>query len=331
VGALRWKRLAVLVGVLGWLPACAGAEAEVIYEDYSAYHHILVEDVKGQRRLRFDDALQSTMSLRDIYRGGFEYTDFFHVPLVLDPSTSRVLFVGLGGGTGPKAFLRDYPWMQVEVAEIDPQVEQVAREFFRLPADPRLRVTIQDGRVYLQRARRAYGAILMDAYASGPYGAYLPYHLVTQEFFALAKRRLTNGGCLVYNVMGTYGGAQDDQVRGVYSTLSKTFAVVYAFRARSSGNTVFVAQHIAPAKLDADGTRGGRAWPVGPWLQHPLDGAAWAGLARRLIAGGAIKLDRLDGRVTQFSRVYGTPVAGPFYTDNYAPVDLAPGRRRAAP
>lgn len=328
LGALRFNRVTATAVMIGLSVLPLRADAQIIFDNYSAYHHILVEDVNGRRNLRFDDAWQSTMSLRDIFRGGFEYTDFFHVPLVLDPSMSRVLFIGLGGGTGPKAYWRDYPWVQVEVAEIDPQVERVAREFFALPNDPRLQVTIQDGRVYLERSRQFYGAILMDAYASGPYGAYLPCHLVTEEFFAIAKRHLVNGGCLVYNVIGVYGGDHDDQVRGIYSTLSRSFDVVYAFDAWSSGNTVFVAQHIDPASRDVGGTKELRNWPNGPWMRHPLDSAAWADLARRVVELGAIKFEGLTARVTQFSKIYGTPVEGPFYTDNYAPVDIAPGRRR---
>ena len=295
LGALRWKRLAVLVGVLGWLPACSGAEAEVIYEDYSAYHHIMVEDMDGQRRLLFDDALQSAMSLRDIYRGGFEYTDFFHAAMVLEPSASRVLFVGLGGGTGPKAFLAGL--------SVDAGGGGGNRSGGGTHCADVLRVAGRSAaagddsgwRVYLERSRQAYGAILMDAYASGPYGAYLPSHLVTEEFFAVARRRLTNGGCLVYNVMGTYGGNQDDQVRGVYSTLSKTFEVVYAFAARSSGNTVFVAQHIEPAKLEANGTREGRPWPAGPLVAASAGGGG-LGEPCAALDGRGRPQDRAAGR-----------------------------------
>ena len=56
---------------------------------------------------------------------------------------------------------------------------------------------IADGRVYLRRASGPYGAIIVDAYGTGPYGAYLPYHLATQEFFNLAWGKLENGGCVI--------------------------------------------------------------------------------------------------------------------------------------
>ena len=315
-------------GALIVLLAPLSAGAQVIFEDYSAYHHILVEDVANKRILRFDDAEQSTMLLADVYAGGFEYTEFFHVPVLLDPTITSVLFVGLGGGTGPKVFLRDYPHMRVEVVEIDPMVVEVARDFFSLPSDPRLQVVTRDGRVHLQRGRRTYGAIIMDAYASGRYGAYLPPHLVTREFFDLAWQRLENGGSLVYNVVGAFPGDSQDLVQGIYATLGMTFQAVYAFGARTSVNTVFVAQKIDPRGLRQDGTRDGRGWPQDPWLRHPLSAGELAGLARTLMDGGLVKSPQFDRRVTQFSGIQGVAAAGPVYTDNYAPVDIATGRRR---
>ena len=307
------------------------AHAQTIYENYSAYHHILVEDAHGTRTLWFDSAPQSTMSLDDAYAGGFEYTDFFHAPLLLDPTIASVLFVGLGGGTGPKAFLRDYPQIRVEVAEIDPVVLDVARAYFALPDEPRLRVVIRDGRVHLQRSQTKFGAVIMDAYASGPYGAYVPYHLTTQEFFKIAWNKLENAGCLVYNVIGVYGRRQDETVRGIYATLGTVFQAVYAFQARSSMNTVLVAQKIDARKLFFDGTRDRYAWPQGPWLRHPLNATELRDLARTLMHQGMLRVPGFDKRVTQFSGLQNAPPDGPIYTDNYAPVDLAPGRRRGVP
>jgi spermidine synthase len=306
------------------------APAQIRYDDYSSYHHILVQDRGNERILRFDTDVQSTMSLRDPYAGGFEYTDFFHLPMVFNPATRSVLFLGLGGGTGPKAYLRHYPEVQVHVAEIDPQVVEVAKKFFAVPEDKRLNIAIQDGRVHLQRSRQSYGAIICDAYASGPYGAYLPSHLVTREFFRLAWDRLEHGGSLVYNVIGVYGGRGANDVRDVRATLGQIFQVVYTFQARSSYNTVLVAVKLDPAKLlktepEPDPET---AWPNGPLLQHPLDAMQLNGLVRTLMGQGRLNMPGLDERVNQFSKLHFLPFQGRILTDNYAPMDLAPGRRR---
>lgn len=322
--AARRKTAPVAALIVASAPFLAPAAfAQTIYENYSAYHHILVRDEAEKRILYFDSSPQSTMFKTDAYAGGFEYTEFFYAPLVLDPTTKSVLFVGLGGGTGPKYFLKHYPEMKIEVSEIDPAVVKVAKQYFELPEDPRLRIVTIDGRTFIQRTKQTYGAIIMDAYASGPNGAYLPYHLATQEFFRSAFDRIENGGCLVYNVMGEYGGSNDNIVRGMLQTLESVFQKVYVFQAESSWNTVYLAQKIDPAKLAPNGTRDGKGWPDGPWLAHPAD---LSDLAAQLAAKGNYLPPNFPKRLTQFSAAHTAARDGKLYTDNNAPVDIAQGR-----
>ena len=318
--------LVTLMCAAALLCAAAPVGAQVRFDTYSAYHHIRVVDQGDVRALMFDDAPQTLMSLQDPYAGGFEYADFFHVPLIIDPTIRRVLFIGLGGGTGPKSFYRHYPEMQIEVAEIDPQVLEVARTYFALPDDPRLKVHVSDGRVFLRRASGQYGAILMDAYGTGPQGPYLPYHMATQEYFRMVWDKLNNGGSLFFNAVGAYGGMQDEVIRHLQVTLESVFQVVYVFQAQTSVNTLFVAVKIDPAKLRPDGTRDGNGWPNDPWLAHPLSVQQFQALARQMGPQFQGAVPNMAARLTQFSRAQSAPRRGEVLTDNYAPVDVAPGR-----
>ncbi len=328
--------LAILVTPRKWVMAIlvaialvpGTAHGQTRFETYSAYHHILVRDDGGTRSLLFDDAVQSLMSLDDPFGGGFEYTQYFHVPILFNPTMKRALFIGLGGGSGPKSFFRTYPEMQIEVVEIDPQVESVARQYFALPEDARLRVSIADGRAYLNRASGGYGAILMDAYATGPSGPYLPYHMATQEFFQLVWSKLENGGCLFFNAIGRYGGMQDNIIRHLQVTLESVFQASYVFEAKQSVNTLFVAQKIDVARLQPDGTRDGKGWPEGPWMAHPLSGAQLQGLAANMGEEFLAASPGIQERLTQFSRAHSARRRGEVLTDNYAPVDVNPGRRQ---
>ncbi|XP_077572794.1 eEF1A lysine and N-terminal methyltransferase [Stigmatopora nigra] len=57
----------------------------------------------------------------------------------------KVLLIGLGGGGLPQ-FLRDFvPGISVEVAELDPVVLEVAKDWFQFRPDDRLTVTLGDG------------------------------------------------------------------------------------------------------------------------------------------------------------------------------------------
>ncbi len=302
--------------------------ARTIYQTYSAYHHIIVRDIGPTRALLFDEAVESIMNLRDPQQGGFGYTAYFHVAKLFNPQMTETLFIGLGGGTGPKSFFRNYPDMRIVVAEIDPAVQRVAHRFFSVPKDPRLRIQIGDGRVILQRSRRLYGAIMMDAYASGPYGAYLPFHLVTREFFELAREKLENGGCLVYNTIGQYGNDPNDVLPHVLVTLEAVFDVVYAFHAVGSINTVFVAQKIDEDELDSERSLRGKVWPDGPFFDHPLTAKEMADLGEGMDPEFLAGLPGFTRALGRFSRITSTPRNGIILTDDRAATDLAYRRRQ---
>ena len=59
-----------------------------------------------------------------------------------------------------------------------------------------MRYLAGDGRVFLNRSGERYDLILLDAYRGG----YVPLHLLTREFYALVKERLTPGGAAAFNV-----------------------------------------------------------------------------------------------------------------------------------
>ena len=317
------RKLAAAGLAAAMLLAAPAADAQIQFRDYSAYHHIVVEDQGRERILRFDQFIQSKMSLDNPYEGGWEYKEYFHVPMILNPTIDRALFIGLGGGTGPKDFLRDYPHVEIDAVEIDPMVVDVAREYFYLPDHPRLNVEVQDGRAFLRRNRRPYGTIAVDAYASGgQYGAYLPYHLATKEFFELCKENLTPGGALTFNAVGQYGGLNASSIRDINATIRSVFDVVYVFQAGTSWNTVFVAMKTEGVARDPE-----RQWPNGPWLdQHPLNGQQLRQLTEGLLEHGFLSIDSLPRRVAQFSRAHRFHGGGDILTDDHAPVDT--GRRR---
>lgn len=319
------QSIGLLIGAMALMVLVPAAHGQVVFRQYTPYNHVVVEDQGDTRIMWFDRAPQTTMSKSNPLEGGFEYTDFFHIAPILYPAMDSVLFVGLGGGTGPKQFLHDYPWMQVEVVEIDPVVVDLAHEYFYLPRDPRLAIHVADGRVHLRRTNRRYGSVIIDAYSTGPSGAYIPFHLATHEFFQIVRDRLDNGGTVIYNVIGVAGGPNDHVVRATQSTLASVFEAVYVFQARSSMNTVLVAQKIEQPAATAEESPGLPQWPEGPWVHHPLDASGFRQLFIGLQQQGRIRRGILGQRVTQFSPINLGPLTHQVLTDNYAPVDSSWG------
>ena len=122
---------------------------KVLHTKDSQYHRIAVVEDDTTRYLRFDSSFQSGMYVDDPYKTRFEYSDYLQLPFAYRPSTKRVLYIGLGGGSALKRTWRDFPSVQVDGVEIDPEVVDVAYEFFELPRDPRLKVAVEDGRRFL--------------------------------------------------------------------------------------------------------------------------------------------------------------------------------------
>src|SRR6185503_5021780 len=97
-----------LVFAVSLLCSSAAVKAGVVFETFSAYHHIQVVDFGGIRTLSFDGSSETKMSLANPLRGHFEYTEYFHMPWIWNRSMKRVLMAGLGGGSTQRAYQAYY-------------------------------------------------------------------------------------------------------------------------------------------------------------------------------------------------------------------------------
>ncbi|MDQ7859119.1 MAG: fused MFS/spermidine synthase [Armatimonadota bacterium] len=276
----------------------------VVYERDSAYHQISVLEDGLNRYLRFNRSFQGGMVLRDPFESPFLYTSYAHLAHVFHPGIRRVLMIGLGSGTIPKRFTRDYPEVTVDSVELDPAVVEVAKRFFEVREDARHRVAVQDGRVFVRRAEARYDLVILDAYfAEG-----IPFHLATKEFLEQVRERLTPGGVVVSNIIGALDGPNSHLYRALHRTYGVVFPGLYPFP------TAF------GLSRNPTETR-----------TIILVATARAGLSAEQIVAAAQRL-RADRRVTlpldRYARdYYDRPVATegvPLLTDNYAPVDILP-------
>lgn len=191
----------------------------------SLYHYILIGEDKDWRVMQFNRTIQSGISKKDNITSIAPYTDGFHLGLVFVPNARKVLFVGCGGATGPRQFHKLYPNIQIDIVEIDPDVVKMAKKYFYLNEDEKLKVHIDDGRVYLNRTREKYDIIIMDAY----FAEAIPFHLTTKEFMEIAKKHLNPGGVLICNVIGSVSGEKSRYPRSQFKTLKRVFKNVYVF------------------------------------------------------------------------------------------------------
>ncbi len=80
--------------------------------------------------------------------------------------------------------------------ELDKDVVDLAKKYFKFQETARLRTVVSDGRAYLLKDPEKWDVILIDAYR----GPFVPFHLLTKEFYTLVKSRLNPGGVVVQNI-----------------------------------------------------------------------------------------------------------------------------------
>jgi spermidine synthase len=228
-----------------------GLSGNAVVQTDTPYSTLTVVDSKaeGTRTLYLNNMPHSAMYLNGSNKAVFRYTDYFNLAFLFNPGANRVLFIGGGGFSGPKQFLEYYPNATVDVVEIDPDVVAVAREHFGVTDDPRMRVFEMDGRSFL-RSAGIYDVVVLDAYSK----TYVPFHLMTREFFEALDEHLSPEGVVVSNLISSLIGDTSELLKAEVKTISGVFPQIYLFPTRRK--QLSLVQNIAliatkdPVKLD---------------------------------------------------------------------------------
>ena len=139
---------------------------------------------------------ESVANLKDADDLPVKYTQAMTVAAAYPREIKNILMLGLGGGSISTYLGRFLPEAKIDTVELDPGVIAAAKQHFGIIATPRLRYLDGDGRVFLNRNKARYDLILVDAY----HGGYVPFHLLTKEFYTLVRDRLAPGGAAAFNV-----------------------------------------------------------------------------------------------------------------------------------
>lgn len=166
----------------------------------SEYNDIYVNKRRDQLTLSFQlmgwDYTESVANLRDPDDLVLRYAQVMTAATLYPKKLERILMLGLGGGSISTYLGRFLPGASVDTVEIDKRVIETAKTYFGLIETRRVRYLDSDGRVFLTRTKDTYDLILVDAFQGG----YVPFHLLTKEFYALIRQRLAPGGAAAFNV-----------------------------------------------------------------------------------------------------------------------------------
>jgi spermidine synthase len=185
-----------------------GVEAAVAVTSENSYNFIVNGKVDGS--VFWDRGTQAMLGL---------------LPALLHDEPRSAFVVGLGTGM-TAGWLAAVPGMeQVEVAELEPMIDEVARMAAALNQDamnrPNLRVRHGDGRELLLTSDRRFDLIASEP--SNPYRAGIS-SLFTREFYEVVRSRLAPGGVFSQWIQGYEIDARS--IRMVARTLRAVFPSV---------------------------------------------------------------------------------------------------------
>ena len=205
----------------------------------------------------------------------------------------RVGIVGLAAGTTANLVTQAYGPIPIDGAEIDPEIIAAGRDWFDMN-EPNLNAVAADGRWFLAHspALSAYDVIVIDAYRP----PYIPFHLATVEFFALARARLTEDGVVAVNV----GRSHTDYtlVDAIAATMQQVFSSVYIVDEPDNGSPLGNSMVVA--------------------TRRPT---TLADLRANLPAFDQALLAEVARRAAPQARIATPPSGTPIFTDDRAPVE----------
>jgi spermidine synthase len=161
-------------------------------------------------------------TIRDERTGwtGHYYDEFALGPLLCP--AKQLLVLGLGGGASIASTRVTAPDVVVDAVEIDSKVVEAATRYFGVNSqDDKLRVYVADARPWLAGNRNTYDLVHVDLYQGGPY---IPFYLVTREFFEAVREHMSPDGLLMMNLFD--GSRNQELLRPTVATLHQVFPSV---------------------------------------------------------------------------------------------------------
>jgi spermidine synthase len=230
-------------------PAAIGANVNggrVIYETETAYQYArVVQFPDGVRWLQLNEGV----AIHSLYQPGSFLTGGYWDEFLVLPGAGgvapprRIAILGDAAGTIARAYGHYFPWTRVDAVELDGELSKLGRRYFHL-SGPRLHLYTADARPWLQASHAHYDAIFLDAYRQ----PYIPFYLLTREFFSVVRKHLNPGGVLIINVGHLPGSDALEKV--VAATLHAVFPAVARDRFSADNSLVLASRHpLSSARL----------------------------------------------------------------------------------
>ncbi len=191
----------------------------------SQYNNIKVYKSGSYVTMRFSRAnsefSESTINTSNSMELPSSYNRSIMAALAYSPDCKKILMVGLGGGSITRYINTFMPNVDITNVELDRDVIRLAKKYFYIKEANNFKIIESDGRIYLkQNMDTKYDLVILDAFRGG----YIPFHLLTKEYFSLIKEHLNTNGCVALN-LHTNSELYDSTI----VTLKDTFANIDSY------------------------------------------------------------------------------------------------------
>lgn len=200
---LQLKSLLILFVTLISYNLTSYSKEKVLYHTENAYGPLWVHENEHMRCLSFapfetSKVRQSCIIPSDQKRLVFPIQKVQLSSLYFNDKPQKILMVGLGGGTFAKALMEILPDAQLDIVEINPEVEKVAKNYFFFKESTYSKIHIMDGYAFVEEAVKSgqkYDLIFLDAFGTD----YIPPAFLTDKFVSMVKEILSPQGLVVAN------------------------------------------------------------------------------------------------------------------------------------
>lgn len=184
---------------------CFGAQPIIRYDKNSSHQRITVVDRGNVRRLICGSGWfreQSAINLNNPIFSVYGYTSLMVSSLLFVEKPTKIFIAGLGAGIIPRLIKFFMAGVHIDIAEIDPDIVSVAKEYFFFEEEDRMKIIVGDAREIVQNfpKNNQYDVVILDAYSTD----YIPFHLSTKEFFVELSRIAKPNGVIASNFMRTH-------------------------------------------------------------------------------------------------------------------------------
>lgn len=191
----------------------------------SVYGNVTLTEQKSQYTLFYNGSPIITAPYPDITF----VEEFANFPLLFHSAPKNILIIGSGAGGLMHEVLK-YPIKSLDYAELDPLIINTLKKYpISLTQselnDPRVNIINLDGRYFLRDTKNSYDIILLGLSKPSDLST---NRLFTEEFFALAKKRINKDGILALWLPGslTY---LSQELKDLNSCILNSLKSIYSF------------------------------------------------------------------------------------------------------